>query len=396
MQVMNLIREFEMKRMKESETIKDYADQLVDLANKVRLFGKDFTDERIIQKILVTLPEKYEATISSLENFKDLSSITLAELINALQALKQRRIMRKEGSVEANPTINQYEEEQLFVATCFAIKNTSKNWLIDSECTNHMTSDQKLFKELDKSVIFKPYSVGQLLENDFKVLFEEKTCVIKDSDNKEIFKFKMRGRSFSLNLLDDEQATIVRLENDSELCNKRPEHYHRDTILFMKENQLAEGLPSLKKNLLDCEACRYGKQTRLSFLNSSWKPKNKLQLVHTDVGGPQKTPSLKGNNGTEYTSEKFNNFYNEAAISIANNLVSHGKTKHFKIKLYFLRKVQKNGDINMVNCRTDFQTADILTKSIPRARFKFLIERLGVTALESRRSVKISASKAAD
>jgi len=87
MQVMNLIREFEMKRMKESETIKDYADQLLDLANKVRLFGKDFADERIVQKILVTLPEKYEAIISSSENSKDLSSVTLAELVKALQAL---------------------------------------------------------------------------------------------------------------------------------------------------------------------------------------------------------------------------------------------------------------------------------------------------------------------
>ncbi|XP_071909529.1 uncharacterized mitochondrial protein AtMg00810-like [Coffea arabica] len=32
---------------------------------------------------------------------------------------------------------------------------------------------------------------------------------------------------------------------------------------------------------------------------------------------------------------------NEAAISISNNPVFHGKTKHFKIKLYFLREVQK-------------------------------------------------------
>ncbi|XP_016566771.2 uncharacterized protein LOC107864878 [Capsicum annuum] len=100
MQVMNLIQEFEMKRMKESETIKDYADQLLDLANKVRLFGRDFTDERIVQKILVTLPEKYEAIISSLENSKNLSSITLAKLVNALRALEQRRIMKKAGSVE--------------------------------------------------------------------------------------------------------------------------------------------------------------------------------------------------------------------------------------------------------------------------------------------------------
>lgn len=100
MQVMNLIREFEMVRMKESQTIKDYAEQLLTIANKVRLLGKEFSDERVVQKIFVTLPEKYEATISSLENTKDLSSITLAELLNALQALEQRRLMRQGSSVE--------------------------------------------------------------------------------------------------------------------------------------------------------------------------------------------------------------------------------------------------------------------------------------------------------
>ena len=94
MQVMNLIREFEMVRMKESQTIKDYIEQLLTIANKVRLLGKEFSDERVVQKIFVTLPEKYEATISSFENSKDLSSITLAKLLNALQALEQRRLMR--------------------------------------------------------------------------------------------------------------------------------------------------------------------------------------------------------------------------------------------------------------------------------------------------------------
>ena len=89
-----------MSRMKESQTIKDYDEQLPSIANKVRLYGKEFSDERIIQKIFVTLPEKYEATISSLENSKNMSSISLAKLVNALQALEQRRIMRQEGSVE--------------------------------------------------------------------------------------------------------------------------------------------------------------------------------------------------------------------------------------------------------------------------------------------------------
>ncbi|KAA8538511.1 hypothetical protein F0562_028118 [Nyssa sinensis] len=100
MQVLNLIREFEMQRMKESKTIKDYSNRLLDIVNKVRLLGTDFSDSRIVQKILVTVPEKFEATISSIENSKDMSSITLAELLNALQAQEQRRLMRQEESVE--------------------------------------------------------------------------------------------------------------------------------------------------------------------------------------------------------------------------------------------------------------------------------------------------------
>lgn len=96
----NLIREFEMQRMKETENIKDYADKLLNIVNKVKLLGKDFPDERIVQKILVTVPEKYESRISSLEESKDLSTISLRELANALQPQEQRRLMRQEETVQ--------------------------------------------------------------------------------------------------------------------------------------------------------------------------------------------------------------------------------------------------------------------------------------------------------
>ncbi|XP_075507299.1 uncharacterized protein LOC142544102 [Primulina tabacum] len=100
MQVLNLIREFEMLKMKETKTIKEYSNKLLGIVNKVRLLGKDFSDERIVQKILVSLPEKYESKISSLEESKDLSSISLVELVNALQAQEQRRMMRREELME--------------------------------------------------------------------------------------------------------------------------------------------------------------------------------------------------------------------------------------------------------------------------------------------------------
>lgn len=84
MQVLNLIREFEMQKMKDSESVKEYSDRRLCIVNKVRLRGTDFSNSRIVQKILVTIPEKFEATISFLKNSKDLSRITFAELLNAL------------------------------------------------------------------------------------------------------------------------------------------------------------------------------------------------------------------------------------------------------------------------------------------------------------------------
>ncbi|XP_049410665.1 uncharacterized protein LOC125873860 [Solanum stenotomum] len=100
MQVLNLIRDFEMQKMKETKTIKDYSERLFNIANRVSLVGFLFNDSRIVEKILVTVPERFEATITTLENITDMSKIAFTELLNALQAQEQRRFMREERNTE--------------------------------------------------------------------------------------------------------------------------------------------------------------------------------------------------------------------------------------------------------------------------------------------------------
>ena len=73
MKGLNLVREFEGLKMKESETIKEYSARLVDIENKARMLGTNLSDNRLVQKILVSFPERYEATITSFENTKNLS-----------------------------------------------------------------------------------------------------------------------------------------------------------------------------------------------------------------------------------------------------------------------------------------------------------------------------------
>ena len=79
------------------------------------------------------------------------------------------------------------------------------------------------------------------------------------------------------------------------LWHRRLGHFHHTALPFMKKNDLGEGLPELEVKPPTCVACQYGKQTRLPFpQNKAWRATQKLQLVHTDVGGPQRTPSLNG------------------------------------------------------------------------------------------------------
>ncbi|KAG5235324.1 Retrovirus-related polyprotein from transposon [Salix suchowensis] len=329
--------------MKDSETIKEYSDKLMGIANRIRLLGTSFADSRIVEKLLVIVPEKYEASITTLENTKDLSNITLTELLNALQAQEQRRLMRQdhaiEGALQAKfpdsdkkffrknsdsssikpnqgynkgkfikrnfppcqhcnksghlpfkcwkrldarcskcnqlgheaiicifknqkqeedaQVVNQDDEDQMFVATCFSVQTTSDHWLIDSGCTNHMTFDKiakvrigngECIEAKEKGtiaittnsgsktiahVLYVPdidqnlLSVGQLIEKGMKVIFENQYCCIFYATGHKILQARMKGKSFSFLPFEEEHNAFPTKLNYTELWHKRLGHCHQ-------------------------------------------------------------------------------------------------------------------------------------------------------------------------
>ncbi|KAL5770613.1 hypothetical protein ACOSP7_014767 [Xanthoceras sorbifolium] len=70
---------------------------------------------------------------------------------------------------------------------------------------------------------------------------------------------------------------------------------------------------------------------------------------------------------------------NKFAITIATNLVQHGRTKHIKVKFHSIREAEKEGEIKMLYCKSELQLADIFTKSLTSFRFEFLRGLLGVS-----------------
>ncbi|XP_031256828.1 uncharacterized protein LOC116114825 [Pistacia vera] len=100
------VTELVFTRIMVYETAKEAWDKLKkefggsDTTRNMQLLGEEMTYKRIMEKVLVSLPERFESKISSLEDSKDLSHITLTELVHALQAQKQRRSLRQEDSSE--------------------------------------------------------------------------------------------------------------------------------------------------------------------------------------------------------------------------------------------------------------------------------------------------------
>ena len=69
---------------------------------------------------------------------------------------------------------------------------------------------------------------------------------------------------------------------------------------------------------------------------------------------------------------------NESAIKLANNPVSHSRTKHIDIHHHFLRDHETKGDIEIRHVSTEMQLADIFTKPLNESRFCALHSELNI------------------
>ncbi|KAA0035018.1 putative mitochondrial protein [Cucumis melo var. makuwa] len=67
---------------------------------------------------------------------------------------------------------------------------------------------------------------------------------------------------------------------------------------------------------------------------------------------------------------------NKAAISIANNLVQHDRTKHVEVDWHFIKERLDNGSICIPYTPSSQQVVDVLTKGLLRPHFDFCVSKL--------------------
>ncbi|GJU51905.1 retrovirus-related pol polyprotein from transposon TNT 1-94 [Tanacetum coccineum] len=72
---------------------------------------------------------------------------------------------------------------------------------------------------------------------------------------------------------------------------------------------------------------------------------------------------------------------NKSAIALCCNNVQHSRAKHIDVRYHFIKEQVENGIVELYFVRTEYQLADIFTKPLPRERFNFLIEKLGMRSM---------------
>ncbi|XP_044489971.1 uncharacterized protein LOC123214261 [Mangifera indica] len=384
------------------------------IVNQLTFLGEVISENKVVVQVLVSLSKKFQVKISSLEDLKDMSTMTISELSNSLQAVELRQAFRDkvivyEGAFAANQTTkmhagsssnkqqfgkkgkekkesfdrrqkgkkskfppcqhckktshteryywyrpemqckgckefghmekvcknkgktNQQQaqvakklqekeeqpEEQLFTTNCYRTQLYSQTWLLDNGCTKHMTSDESLFVNLKKSKISKfkirngeylqvkgvgtifvntssgtkmindvlfvlgitlnLLSIGQMLEKNYFLKFDNKKCFVYDLDGVELMIVKMMHRSFCLELSELNAQTFVSSDQESVKWHKRLGHFHGKGLKLLHEKELTVGVPKVAMIERVFQACQLGKQTKLSFSkNETLKAKEKL------------------------------------------------------------------------------------------------------------------------
>ncbi|XP_019416453.1 PREDICTED: uncharacterized protein LOC109327756 [Lupinus angustifolius] len=111
-----LRRQYELLQMEESDKVGDYFTKVITITNQMKGCGETVTDLMIIEKIMRSLPQKFDYIVVAIEESKDVSMMRIEELQSSLEAHEMRLMDR-------NPIKN---SEQALKAIHYKEKN--KKW----------------------------------------------------------------------------------------------------------------------------------------------------------------------------------------------------------------------------------------------------------------------------
>lgn len=98
--ISRLVHEYELFCMKSEESISDMFTRFTNIINSLKALGKCYTNVENVRKILRSLPKHWDAKVTAIEEAKDLTKMSLDELLGSLMT---HEFMLKGREEEAKP-----------------------------------------------------------------------------------------------------------------------------------------------------------------------------------------------------------------------------------------------------------------------------------------------------
>ncbi|XP_022849751.1 uncharacterized protein LOC111371808 [Olea europaea var. sylvestris] len=228
LKLQSLWRDFDNLQMEERESVRVFSSRVAETVNQIKSCGDTITDKRVVEKMLRCLPPKFDHVAAAIEESKDLSKMTIYELTGSLLAHEQRinrssnqstteqalqsKQTSKRGSNnygEHNRGSNQTKQKDSYWKKGDKQSKWKGNRDIFVDLNPNITSQVILGdgtsrdavgkgtiavqikegnKKLITDVLYVPnlshnlLSVGQLIQSDFSVHFDDGACKARDED----------------------------------------------------------------------------------------------------------------------------------------------------------------------------------------------------------------------
>ena len=113
--IQSLKRDYVNLSMDDDDLFLDYFGKLSCVVNELRSLGEVITDAEVAAKLLRSISGKFNVITTSIEQFQDLETITLEEVIGTLKVhedkLKARMVKREEKSLLAKAFIKEKKKD---------------------------------------------------------------------------------------------------------------------------------------------------------------------------------------------------------------------------------------------------------------------------------------------
>src|SRR5436190_7549133 len=163
------------------------------------------------------------------------------------------------------------------------------------QCKNPLIENILLVDGLRHNLL----SISQLCDRGYKVLFDNMACYLYDLHMKNIIAMGRRERNIYVIDIHSVKNNICLITTNDELhlWHKRLGHINIKTISKLSKHELVKGIPKFTSKHIDlCKTCQLGKQVKTSFKSLDMiSTKRPLELLHMDLFGPNRIPSISKN-----------------------------------------------------------------------------------------------------